>query len=93
MSLLFFSYGFYINICHWITSPLPLITVAVIKASELWAAMEPEILVTVRMLLEPTNEAEEEQQEDAEEEKAEEDEMATAVKIAQYLRVNKYRWS
>ncbi|XP_073342273.1 condensin complex subunit 1 [Pagrus major] len=69
--------------------------VAVIKASELWAAMEPELLVTVRTELEPTSEAEDEQQEDngrdVEEEKEEEDDRATAVKIAQYLRVNKYR--
>lgn len=70
---------------------------AVIKASELWAAMEPELLVTVRTELEPTSEAEKEQQEeedsrDVEEEKEEEDDRATAVKIAQYLRVNKYRW-
>lgn len=64
--------------------------VAVIKASELWAAMEPELLVTVRTVLEPTNEAEEEQEEDSNVEAAEDD-MATAVKIAQYLRVNKYR--
>ncbi len=69
---------------------------AVIKASELWAAMEPELLVTVRAELEPTAEAETEQQEededgDAEVDKEEEDDRATAVKIAQYLRVNKYR--
>ena len=68
---------------------------AVIKASELWAAMEPELLVTVGTELEPTSEAENEQQEDngrdVEEEKEEEDDRATAVKIAQYLRVNKYR--
>lgn len=63
--------------------------VAVIKASELWAAMEPELLVTVRTELEPRNDAEKEQEE--EEEEAEEDDRATAVKIAQYLRVNKYR--
>uniref|UniRef100_I3K541 Condensin complex subunit 1 n=1 Tax=Oreochromis niloticus TaxID=8128 RepID=I3K541_ORENI len=69
--------------------------VAVIKASELWAAMVPELLVTVRKELEPTSEAEKEQQEDeeggeVEEEKEAEDDRATAVKIAQYLRVNKY---
>lgn len=69
---------------------------AVIKASELWAAMEPELLVTVRTELEPTSETEREQQEDeddrdVEEEKEAEDDRATAVKIAQYLRVNKYR--
>uniref|UniRef100_A0A3Q3KED1 Condensin complex subunit 1 n=1 Tax=Monopterus albus TaxID=43700 RepID=A0A3Q3KED1_MONAL len=70
--------------------------VAVIKASELWAAMEPELLITVRAELEPTSEAEKEQQEDREdgdvgEENEAEDDRATAVKIAQYLRVNKYR--
>ncbi|KAM7383301.1 hypothetical protein PAMP_002967 [Pampus punctatissimus] len=68
--------------------------VAVIKASELWAAMEPELLVTVRAELEPTSDAvrgEEEEDRDVEEEKEAEDDRATAVKIAQYLRVNKYR--
>uniref|UniRef100_A0A4W6DDL2 Condensin complex subunit 1 n=1 Tax=Lates calcarifer TaxID=8187 RepID=A0A4W6DDL2_LATCA len=60
--------------------------VAVIKASELWAAMEPELLVTVRTELEPTSETEREQQEDeddrdVEEEKEAEDDRATAVKI------------
>lgn len=73
---------------------LSLLAVAVIKASELWAAMEPELLVTVTTELEPTSETEREQQEedgDVEEEKEAEDDRATAVKIAQYLRVNKYR--
>ncbi|KAM4581125.1 condensin complex subunit 1 isoform 2-T3 [Odontesthes bonariensis] len=70
--------------------------VAVIKASELWDAMEPELLATVRTTLEPTSEEEKEQGEEeddrgVEEEKAAEDDRATAVKIAQYLRVNKYR--
>ncbi|XP_045900720.1 condensin complex subunit 1 [Micropterus dolomieu] len=70
--------------------------VAVIKASELWAAMEPELLVTVRTELGPTSEAEKAQQEeddgrDVEEDEEAEDDRATAVKIAQYLRVNKYR--
>ncbi|XP_060905181.1 condensin complex subunit 1 [Labrus mixtus] len=64
------------------------VPVAVIKASELWAAMEPELLVTVRTELEPTSEDEKEEEEDNREE---EDERATAVQIAQYLRVNKYR--
>uniref|UniRef100_A0A7N6A5B1 Condensin complex subunit 1 n=1 Tax=Anabas testudineus TaxID=64144 RepID=A0A7N6A5B1_ANATE len=59
--------------------------------SELWAAMEPELLVTVRAELEPTSEAEQEQQEDeknsdVEEEKEEKDARTTAVQIAQYLR-------
>uniref|UniRef100_A0A3P8X2W7 Condensin complex subunit 1 n=1 Tax=Cynoglossus semilaevis TaxID=244447 RepID=A0A3P8X2W7_CYNSE len=65
--------------------------VAVIKASELWAAMEPELLVTVRAELEPSSETEEQQE--GEKEKEGEDDMATAVMIAQYLRVNKYRFS
>ncbi|KAM9724450.1 condensin complex subunit 1 [Menidia menidia] len=69
--------------------------VTVIKASELWDAMEPELLVTVRTVLEPTNEEEKKQEaeddRDVEEEKAAEDDRATAVKIAQYLRINKYR--
>lgn len=57
--------------------------------------MEPELLVTVRTELEPTSDAEKEQQDKehnkAEEEEEEENDRATAVKIAQYLRVNKYR--
>ncbi|TNN51907.1 Condensin complex subunit 1 [Liparis tanakae] len=64
--------------------------VAVIKASELWAAMEPELLVTVAAELEPASE-EDEDDGDVEEDKEEEDDRATAVKVAQYLRVNKYR--
>uniref|UniRef100_A0A669F2Q8 Condensin complex subunit 1 n=1 Tax=Oreochromis niloticus TaxID=8128 RepID=A0A669F2Q8_ORENI len=76
---------------------LSLPAVAVIKASELWAAMVPELLVTVRKELEPTSEAEKEQQEDeeggeVEEEKEAEDDRATAVKIAQYLRVNNVQY-
>lgn len=69
---------------------------AVIKASELWAAMEPELLVTVRTELEPTSNSENEQHEDEEDRDVEEVKEAegdreTAVRIAQYLRVNKYR--
>lgn len=72
------------------------LAVAVIKASELWAAMEPELFITVRAELEPTREAEKEHQQedeknDVEDEKEAEDDRATAVQIAQYLRVNKYR--
>lgn len=63
---------------------------AVIKASELWAAMEPELLITVRKVLEPSSEIEREELEE-EDDVVEEDERAVAVKIAQYLRVNKYR--
>uniref|UniRef100_A0A667WP52 Condensin complex subunit 1 n=1 Tax=Myripristis murdjan TaxID=586833 RepID=A0A667WP52_9TELE len=66
--------------------------VAVIKASELWAAMEPELLVTVRAELEPTSETEKQQQEGVEtgmvEEKEAEDDRATAVQIAQLLRLS-----
>ncbi|XP_056901814.1 condensin complex subunit 1 isoform X1 [Takifugu flavidus] len=64
--------------------------VAVIKASELWAAMEPELLITVAAELEPATETEEEERED-ENNMEEGNDRATAVKIAQYLRVNKYR--
>lgn len=64
---------------------------AVIKASELWAAMEPELLITVRKVLEPSSETEREELEEEEDDVVEEDERAVAVKIAQYLRVNKYR--
>lgn len=67
---------------------------AVIKASELWAAMEPELLITVGAELEPVTETEKQQQEEEEEDEnnmEEENDRATAIKIAQYLRVNKYR--
>uniref|UniRef100_A0A8C5I5R3 Condensin complex subunit 1 n=2 Tax=Gouania willdenowi TaxID=441366 RepID=A0A8C5I5R3_GOUWI len=68
---------------------------AVIKASELWAAMEPELLVTVEAELDSDSAIEKEQSEDEEEEDVEQeeddDDMATAVRIAQCLRVNKYR--
>lgn len=63
---------------------------AVIKASELWAAMEPELLITVVAELEPLAEMEKEVEED-DNNMEEETDRATAVKIAQYLRVNKYR--
>lgn len=56
--------------------------------------MAPELLVTVRAELEPTSDLESEHQEEEEnktEEEEEEDDRATAVKVAQYLRVNKYR--
>ncbi|XP_034030416.1 condensin complex subunit 1 isoform X3 [Thalassophryne amazonica] len=67
----------------------------VIRASELWAAMEPELLITVEKELDVTGKAEKELQQvedgDVEEEKEAEDDRATAVKIVQYLHVNKYR--
>ncbi|XP_036394012.1 condensin complex subunit 1 [Megalops cyprinoides] len=62
--------------------------VAVIEASELWEAMEPELLQTIRAELEPGSE---EEQGEREEEEVEESDRDTAVKIAQFLRVNKYR--
>lgn len=67
---------------------------AVIKASELWAAMEPELLVTVKAELEPVTDTEKQQEEEEQEDEnnmEEENDRATAIKIAQYLRVNKYR--
>ncbi|XP_061633549.1 condensin complex subunit 1 isoform X2 [Phyllopteryx taeniolatus] len=68
----------------------------VIKASELWAAMEPELRVTVGTELECLGDSEKDQQEkeeeaDVDDGKEIEDGRATAVMIAQYLRVNKYR--
>ena len=72
--------------------------VAVIRASELWDAMEPELLTTATAVLEPTiaeenNNDDEEGEEEVVEEETEEaqDDRATAVQIAQLLRVNKYR--
>ncbi|XP_057690513.1 condensin complex subunit 1 isoform X2 [Corythoichthys intestinalis] len=67
-------------------------SVPVIKASELWAAMEPELHGTVNVELEHMGESEKEQEEEDDEEDEEMmDDRATAVMIAQYLRVNKYR--
>lgn len=69
------------------------LAVAVIKASELWAAMEPELLITVAAELEPATEMEKGEEEGEDDNNMEEaNDRATAVKIAQYLRVNKYRW-
>lgn len=67
--------------------------VAVLKASELWAAMEPELRVTVGAELQPTSEEEEQQgdEEDTEAGDDEKDDRTTAVQVAQFLRVNKYR--
>ncbi|KAJ8287804.1 hypothetical protein COCON_G00004630 [Conger conger] len=66
---------------------------AVIEAGELWAAMEPELLLTARAELEPASEEEEgaEPEEGLGELQTQEDDRATAVQIAQFLRVNKYR--
>ncbi|XP_019724704.1 condensin complex subunit 1 isoform X1 [Hippocampus comes] len=68
----------------------------VIKASELWAAMEPELRITVDTELERSGDSEKGQHEEGEEADVKEvnemeDCRATAVMIAQYLRVNKYR--
>ncbi|XP_077431702.1 condensin complex subunit 1 [Vanacampus margaritifer] len=68
----------------------------VIKASELWAAMEPELRITVSTELERSDNSEKVQEEeeekvDVEEEKQMADDRVTGVMIAQYLRVNKYR--
>ncbi|XP_061675674.1 condensin complex subunit 1 isoform X2 [Syngnathoides biaculeatus] len=65
----------------------------VIQASELWAAMEPELRVTVDTELERLGDSKEDQQEEEPdvEGKEIEDDRTTAVMIAQYLRVNKYR--
>ncbi|CAL8360392.1 unnamed protein product [Arctogadus glacialis] len=68
--------------------------VAIIRASELWDAMEPELLTTATAVLEPTSgEEQEENDEEVVEEEMEEtqDDRATAVQIAQLLRGNKYR--
>ncbi|CAL8247363.1 unnamed protein product [Lota lota] len=71
--------------------------VAVIRASELWDAMEPELLTTARAVLEPTSAEQEdmgaEEEKEVVEQELEEaqDDRATAVQIAQLLRVNKYR--
>ncbi|CAL1610914.1 unnamed protein product [Knipowitschia caucasica] len=64
------------------------VPVAVIKASELWAAMEPELLETVIAELEPRADSEGEKEGEEDED---EDDRTTGVKIAQCLRDNKYR--
>lgn len=85
------------SVPNWIWPFFPYVSssflaVAVIKASELWAAMEPELLITVGAELEPVTETEKQQEEGDENNMEEENDRATAVQIAQYLRVNKYRW-
>ncbi|KAI1885803.1 hypothetical protein AGOR_G00207550 [Albula goreensis] len=67
--------------------------VAVIEAGELWAAMEPELLQTARAEMEPTSEGEAdgEQKGNEKQTEVEESDRATAVQIAQFLRLNKYR--
>ncbi|XP_077455126.1 condensin complex subunit 1 [Stigmatopora argus] len=63
----------------------------VIRASELWTAMEPELRDTVNAEVELLADSVKEQEDEEEEHKEMEDDRATAVMIAQYLRVNKYR--
>ncbi|XP_077577834.1 condensin complex subunit 1 [Stigmatopora nigra] len=63
----------------------------VISASELWDAMEPELRDAVNAEVELLVDSAKEQEEEEEEHKEMEDDRATAVMIAQYLRVNKYR--
>ena len=56
--------------------------------------MEPELLVTARAVLEPSSERDEEEEEEEEREEEvqeDQDDRATALQIAQFLRVNKYR--
>ncbi|TSU88992.1 Condensin complex subunit 1 [Bagarius yarrelli] len=60
-----------------------------ISASDLWAAMEPEVSHTVRAQLQATSDSEREEED--EEDKHNRTDRDTAVQIAQYLRHNKYR--
>ncbi|KAI4881936.1 hypothetical protein NFI96_014582 [Prochilodus magdalenae] len=74
-----------------IQSAMNFIFVAVISAADLWAAMEPEVLNTVRSHLEPGSDAEREEEEEGEEDEQDRSDRDTAIQIAQYLRHNKYR--
>ncbi|XP_030639685.1 condensin complex subunit 1 [Chanos chanos] len=68
--------------------------VAVISACDLWDAMMPEVLQTVRSHLEAGSEGEKDEEEEEEEERGSEEERGdrdTAVQVAQFLRDNKYR--
>ncbi|XP_060727822.1 condensin complex subunit 1 isoform X1 [Tachysurus vachellii] len=65
--------------------------VPVISASDLWAAMEPEVSHTVRAQLEATSDSEREEEDEEREGKPDHTDRDTAVQIAQYLRLNKYR--
>ncbi|XP_076837744.1 condensin complex subunit 1 [Brachyhypopomus gauderio] len=66
--------------------------VAVISASDLWSAMEPEVSNTVRVHLEAGSDSEEEEEEGEEDEGGQDrSDRDTAVQIAQFLRDNKYR--
>ncbi|XP_026999057.2 condensin complex subunit 1 isoform X1 [Tachysurus fulvidraco] len=65
--------------------------VPVISASDLWAAMEPEVSHTVRAQLEVTSDSEREEEDEEREGKPDLTDRDTAVQIAQYLRLNKYR--
>ncbi|XP_072572510.1 condensin complex subunit 1 isoform X1 [Paramormyrops kingsleyae] len=67
------------------------VPVAVIKASELWEAMEPELLQTVQAELEACGQDGEEDEEVDWKGGMKETDQATAVSVAQLLRDNKYR--
>uniref|UniRef100_A0A8C9R0G1 Condensin complex subunit 1 n=1 Tax=Scleropages formosus TaxID=113540 RepID=A0A8C9R0G1_SCLFO len=63
----------------------------VIEAGELWAAMEPELLQTTRAEMVLASEDGECDKDGDQEINADESDKATALKIVQFLRVNKYR--
>ncbi|XP_062843887.1 condensin complex subunit 1 [Trichomycterus rosablanca] len=65
--------------------------VPVISASELWAAMEPEVSQTVKAHLEADTDTETVEEDDEKEGEAKHTDRDTAVQIAQYLRHSKYR--
>ncbi|MCJ8745013.1 hypothetical protein PDJAM_G00125420 [Pangasius djambal] len=65
--------------------------VPVISASDLWAAMEPEVSHTVRAHLEASSDPEMEEEDEEKESEHGSTDRDTAVQIAQYLRHNKYR--
>lgn len=65
--------------------------VPVISASDLWAAMEPEVSHTVRAHLEASSDSEWEEEDEEKEGEHGSTDRDTAVQIAQYLRHNKYR--
>lgn len=67
------------------------VSVPVISASDLWAAMEPEVSHTVRAHLEASSDSEWEEEDEEKEGEHGSTDRDTAVQIAQYLRHNKYR--
>uniref|UniRef100_A0A665TQU7 Condensin complex subunit 1 n=1 Tax=Echeneis naucrates TaxID=173247 RepID=A0A665TQU7_ECHNA len=58
---------------------------SLIKASELWAAMEPELLVTVRTELEPTSETAKEQQENEDDGDVQEEKEKDGLLVFEFL--------